>query len=404
MRYMFSKSALNQPFESRATMGSIADPDVTRFDKKEDPANLAQNWRYEGPIGKAQDLKRTNGTYWLPQKMPKVPYWDTDNLWDTPGDYNGAYNRHCPYRKHIMAKAVLYMPFHRDAGVFKTFDPAHDSVGNTDQAKFWGKPYWATGAGGAMGCHSPANPPWAFPGVVLNERYGPDSNNNLCPTEYTEETHQNMNDDCKWAAWAPNVIERWDFETSSSPGEIGSSQNYWKPQVRGSRRAPVRFQLLTPARPRSQFSRTPSSRASVLVPMPMATTAVRRGPSGALKCCTGGTRRRTWGGSTGAPTTRAEGNLLTTPTPTTTRTRQTTAPRGPISTPRAPTPRRARTTACASAERPPRPPPVPPSRCFAHAPPQARMPQQHAGKKFLLAPEHHAVLDAQAGGHLPRHG
>ena len=238
---MFSKSSLGHAFDISSTAGTIIDPDVTRFNKTEDPANLAQDWKYEGPVGRQQLPKYlTNNTYYLPQKMPKVPSWSTDDLWDTPAGYDDAYNRHCPYRTHIMGKAVLYMPFNRDTTDYKTFDPAHPTIGNTDAAKFWGKPYWATGAGGAMGCHSPANPPWAFPGVVLNERYGDDVVKQACPTEYTEGTHQIMNDDCKWAAWAPNLIERWDFDSSLTPTQSGSAQNYWKPQVRGPSRA-LRF-------------------------------------------------------------------------------------------------------------------------------------------------------------------
>ena len=159
------KVFLGHAFDISSTAGTIIDPDVTRFNKTEDPANLAQDWKYEGPVGRQQLPKYlTNNTYYLPQKMPKVPSWSTDDLWDTPAGYDDAYNRHCPYRTHIMGKAVLYMPFNRDTTDYKTFDPAHPTIGNTDAAKFWGKPYWATGAGGAMGCHSPANPPWAFPG------------------------------------------------------------------------------------------------------------------------------------------------------------------------------------------------------------------------------------------------
>lgn len=211
---MFSKSPLRSPFQSGG---------VWYFDRDDDQANLRQDWRYSGPIGANRGPSgkyKTDNTFFLPQGMPKIPAFETEDGWNVPLGSNAGYNTECNNRKYIDARAELYMPFHRaDDSVFPTFDGSQ-SPDATEQ-NFWGEPYWATGAGGAMGCSSPANPPWAFPGLVLNERTD-------CPATYTAQ----MSDDCKFAAWAPNVIERWDYDASDDTAQsrTPTGQNYWKPQ------------------------------------------------------------------------------------------------------------------------------------------------------------------------------
>ena len=218
MRYMFSKSALSTPF--------YGFPDFY-FNRSDDPANYQQNWRYTGPIGAESVVNR--GTDYLPGKMPKTPSWRYIDGLRVLAGADDWYNGDCPSRKNLYARAVLYMPWFNSADVG---DPYTDDggmrtfkSGSTKSAdEFWGKPYWATGAGGAMGCHSPANPPWAFPGVVLNEKYGDAGTE--CPTTYTANTAEFMPPDCKWAAWAPNTLERFDYDG----GDDTVEQNYWKPQ------------------------------------------------------------------------------------------------------------------------------------------------------------------------------
>ena len=222
MRYMFSKSALSTPFYSF--------PDFY-FSSSTDYANYEQDWKYTGPVG--APVGSTTGptvgnrdTYYLPQKMPKTPFWKEVDGGNVPLGADDPYNGDCPSRVNLYARAVLYMPFFNshDDGRYTGDEgmPTFKRASSKSASEFWGRPYWATGAGGSMGCHSPANPPWAFPGVVLNDKHG--SDNVDCPTTYTAETSDSMTDDCKWAAWAPNTLERWQYD------EPEAEQNYWKPQ------------------------------------------------------------------------------------------------------------------------------------------------------------------------------
>ena len=193
LRWSLAKFPLGYPTDDGTLLRGLVDN--TR--KK----NVDHQYLYTGPIRDAT-VARNMEISTSPEMLP---------LWDLQG--TDGYTYKLPYQPD---KNILQNP---NSPIFleRAFSENMFPYGfvNAEPSLFWVNlvglggndvnminnalqgisPYWVTPPG-AWGMHTPANPPWIWPGLVMRDR---ETSNTPCPTAYTAA----MSEECKKAAWAP---------------------------------------------------------------------------------------------------------------------------------------------------------------------------------------------------------
>lgn len=193
MRWSFAKSSL-----SYSHFGGWGGYQGAQFseDRNSHSTNVDMSAKYFGPVGTNDSdiLPRGGGDTITGFKTSKFP-------WECSGD--GCFSVGAASEKQTFS----YGNIHATPTIFYGSRAYDDAESNRNKAKYFtsddfdipdqtvtnnfGNPYWMTPPV-ARGCSTPANSPWAFPGLVMNDGEG-------CAEIYTAA----MDDECKYAAWAP---------------------------------------------------------------------------------------------------------------------------------------------------------------------------------------------------------
>lgn len=185
-----------------------------------DPDHVENDWKWGGPN--------------LSGDTPSFPGDETQQLdsaviYMPNKDVNSHYETDC-------SNDAVSMEFPSNVFDASTSGTCFDTSSNPDF--FFSKEYYCADddflqvSASARGCHMPANPMWAWPGLVVNQKGDRSTNandvdNTKC-SEYTDETHPS----CKIAAWAPPISPTPEKRTDGHGKQV-----FPKPNWRGCERS-----------------------------------------------------------------------------------------------------------------------------------------------------------------------